>query len=79
MTSRMGVVCGVIGPHVWILWGSRCAAMDVMWCWLVIAMIRMMVLDGNVRFCFSGYYHYTSAGIVVITAKTKSNIKEAKV
>ena len=26
-----------------------------------------------VGFCFSGYYHYTSAGIVVITAKTKSN------
>ena len=32
----------------------------------------------HVGFCFSGYYHYTSAGIVVITAKTKSNIKEAK-
>ena len=32
-----------------------------------------------VGFCFSGYYHYTSTGIVVITAKTKSNIKEAKV
>ena len=26
-----------------------------------------------VGFCFSSYYHYTSAGIVVITAKTKSN------
>jgi len=25
-------------------------------------------------FCFSGYYHYTSAGIVVITAKTKYNM-----
>ena len=32
-----------------------------------------------VGFCFSGYNHYTSLGIVVITAKTKSNIKEAKV
>jgi len=31
----------------WSLWGSRCAAVDVMWCWLAIAMIRMMALDGN--------------------------------
>ena len=28
---------------VWSLWGSRCAAMDIMWCWLAMAMIRMMV------------------------------------
>jgi len=34
--------------------------------------------DTSVGFCFSGYYHYTSAGVVVITVKTKSNIKEAK-
>ena len=27
----------------------------------------------HVGFCFSSYYHYTSAGIVVITAKKKSN------
>ena len=33
--------------HVWSLWGSRCAVMDVVWCWLVIAMIRMMVWGGN--------------------------------
>jgi hypothetical protein len=28
---------------------------------------------------FGGHYHYTSVGIVVITTKTNSNIKEAKV
>jgi len=34
-------------------------------CWIfVLAVITVL-------FCFSGYYHYTSAGIVVITAKTK--------
>jgi len=33
--------------HVWSLWGFRCAVMDVVWCWLVIEMIRMMVLDNN--------------------------------
>jgi len=34
---------------------------------------HMFHVVGHVGFCFSGYYHYTSAGIVVITAKTKSN------
>jgi hypothetical protein len=35
--------------------------------------------DLSVGISFSGYYHYTSAGIVVMTTKTNSNIKEAKV
>jgi len=42
---------------------------------LVSVLVSYSLLVG---FCFSGYNHYTSAGIVVITAKTKSNIKEAK-
>jgi len=33
--------------HVWSLWGPRCAAVDVVWFWLVIVMIRMMIGDGN--------------------------------
>jgi hypothetical protein len=33
----------------------------------------------GVGISFSGHYHYTSAGIVVMTTKTNSNIKEAKV
>ena len=40
--------------------------------------VYVTLLQTPVGFCFSGYYHYTSAGMV-ITAKTKSNIKEAKV
>ena len=33
--------------HVWSLQGPRCAAVGVMWFWLVIVMIAMMVGDGN--------------------------------
>jgi len=27
-------------------WGSGCAAVDSAWCWLVMAMIRMMIVGG---------------------------------
>ena len=42
---------------------------------LIVASPRWSALA--VGFCFSGYYHYTSAGIVVITAKTKSNTRSS--
>ena len=54
MTSGTCVMCDVMDVQhgmclecVWSLWGPGCAAVGVVWFWLVIVMTRMMVGDGN--------------------------------